>query len=222
MKHCLRFIFMGFLALANVLYAQPAINSGATTGSLTSTLTLRNLLIEARQLQRDAATGAGIDAAGTVLMRPGQTAATLDITAQAKSLTQSAAAHQQVLVLNGRRATIALRNSVPLRLVQTYVQNGVLVLVAGTVLMEAGTGFDATPRWDGRNSVELELAATQGLGAYHAQTASTATLLVMPLGEWVTVAQSEQDSGGTRSDPGGNARWTAQTGTEVQVRVTVR
>lgn len=200
MKSAIAFIFVAFMALAPVLYAQSAINSGVSKGASAATLPLRNLQIEVRQILRD-------DAA-----RPmGE-----------MSRSQATAARQQVLVLNGRRATIALRNTVPLRLVQTFVENGVMVVVPGTVWMEAGTGFEATPRWDGQDAVELELAAAQGKGSYHAYTASSSTLVVVPLGEWVTVAQGEQDTAGRQADRRGGAYWTGQSTTEVQVRVSLR
>lgn len=154
---------------------------------MVSTLPLRNLQIEVRHVQRD-------DSARAAGTAPDQTRAS------------ATTAHQQVLVLNGQRVRIALRNTVPLLLVQTFIHNGVMTVVSGTVLMEAGTGFEATPRWDCHNQVELELAASQGKGAYHGQTASTSTLLMLPLGEWITVAESAQDSAST----------------EVQVRVSVR
>lgn len=182
-------------------------------------LPLRNLQIEVRQRQREDTARAAVEAAGTLQIRPGQSTANLGITADGKTQAQTAMARQQVLVLNGRRATIALRNIMPLRLMQTYVQNGVMLMVPGTVLIETGTGFDATPRWDGQNLVELELTAAQGKGIYRAQTSSTATLLMVPLGEWITVAQSEQETASTRSGLDGNAAWTVQSGTEVQVRV---
>lgn len=206
MNRPLYLIFMGFMAVAPVLYAQQAINSGAQ-GTTISTLPLRNLQIEVRQVQRDDPARAAVEVAGSAQLRPEQYSASLGgLTAQDHSRPQATTDRQQVLVLNGQRANIALRNTAPLRLVQTFVHNGIMVVVPGTVLMESGTGFEATPRWDGHNQVELELSAAQGKGAYHAQTASTSTLLMMPLGEWVTVAESAQDSAST----------------EVQVRISVR
>lgn len=207
MKRKFGYFFMAFMALAPVLYAQTAIYSGASTGYQASTLPLRNLQIEVRQVQREEAARAAITSGGM---------------ARDKTRANAATAHQQVLVLNGQRASIALRNTTSLRLVQTFVHNGALVVVPGTVLMEAGTGFEATPRWDGQDQVELELAAAQGRGTYHGQTASTTTLLVLPLGEWVTVAETAHETSGTRAGLSGTDNWNTQTGTEVQIRVNVR
>ncbi len=185
---------MLFMALALAAYAQPATDSGVTSSSQNSNLPLRNLQIEVRQVSRDNASDAS-----------------------ANANTQ-----QQVLVLNGRRASIALRNSRPFRLVQSFVVNGVMTVVAGTVLIEAGTGFDATARWDGSDLVEIELAASQGQGRYHTQTASTSTLVVVPLNEWVTVAQSDDDSSGNQASTGSQSQWRRRSATEVQVRVNAR
>lgn len=218
-RSCILFLF--FLALARVLYAQDAISSGANTNSSDAVLPLRNLQIEVRQRQHEDSARAAVESTGTVRASPGRSTANIDITGQGTTRGQAAMAHQQVLVLNGRRATIALRNTLPLRLMQAYVRNGVLVLVPGTVLIETGTGFDATPRWDGQNLVELELAATQTQVTHRGQTSNAVTLLTVPLGEWITVAQSEQESTGTRSGLDGRADWSKQSGTEVQVRVSV-
>jgi hypothetical protein len=214
-------LFLSFLALARVLYAQDAINSGANTNLSDAVLPVRNLQIEVRQRQHEDSARAAVESAGTARISPGRSTANIDITAQGTTRGQAAMAHQQVLVLNGRRATIALRNTLPLRLMQAYVRNGVMVLVPGTVLIETGTGFDATPRWDGENQVELELTAFQGQGMHQTQTSSAATLLMVPLGEWITVAQTDQEAAGSRSGRDGSADWTAQSGTEVQVRVSV-
>ena len=150
---------------------------------------------------------------------------------------QSDNAVQQVLVLNGRSARINLGARTPMRVVQTFVRNGTLIAVPTTVVWESGTGFTATPRWDGSNTVELELGALQtsassamgdsagGMGSAGSvgrpTLQTTTSTLAVSLGEWTTVAQSDTDSDGHRSDVGGNARWATQASSEVQVRLTV-
>ena len=74
----------------------------------------------------------------------------------------------------------------------------------GTVLLEAGTGFSATPRWDGGALVELELSAQQALRSGSALPGTTATsgtssVLALPLDEWTTVGESEQSSQSSNS-----------------------
>lgn len=178
------------------------------------TLPLRNVHIEVRQvLQREPAPAGGV-VQGRVQAEPGAARVELTWAQGATAARQSQQADQRLLVLNGRRARIALRNSVPFRLVQTWVRNGVMTVVPGTVLLEAGTGFDATPQWDGGAQVTLALSAAQGQTGDHASGASTATLVVLPLGEWVTVAQSTELTQGDPTRP-------ASVQTEVQVRVTL-
>lgn len=215
-------IFMLFMPLALAAHAQTAINSRVNSGAVNATLPLRNLLIEVRQISQDEATDSTLRGNGQIRLSPGQSSAQLEAAAGDTTRARAADAQQQVLVLNGRRASIALRNSMPFRLVQTFVNNGVITVVPGTVLIEAGTGFDATARWDGNDQVELDLAASQGRGRYHTQTASTSTLLVLPLNEWVTVAQSDMDSSGNQTSIGGQTQWSRRNATEVQVRVNVR
>ena len=222
MKRQFALFFMLFMALALTVSAQQAIDLGVNSSSQSSNLPLRNLQIEVRQVSRDDASDASVSANGQVQLRAGQGSAQWEVAARDRALSREASTQQQVLVLNGRRASIALRNSRPFRLVQTFVVNGVMTAVAGTVLIEAGTGFDATARWDGGDLVELELAASQGQGRYHTQTASTSTLVVVPLNDWVTVAQSDDDSGGQQANTGTQSQWSRRSATEVQVRVNVR
>lgn len=190
-------------------------------------LPLRNLQIEVRQVQHEDSQRAGLESHGGVRVNPdGSVAVAGQVRAQDTQARQSGTAVQQVLVLNGRSAHIALRTDTPVRLMQTFARNGVLVFTQGTVLLQRGTGFRATPRWDGSDRVELEIAAQQALntsvaGAGQASS-STASVLVLPLGEWMTVAQSEQQTSDNRSGLGGTVTQASQTSTDVQVRLTVR
>lgn len=192
-------------------------------------LPLRNLQIEVRQVQHEDSQRAGLESHGGVRVKPDGSVA-VAVAGQLRTpdtqARQSGTAVQQVLVLNGRSAHIALRTDTPLRLMQTFVRNGVLVFTQGTVLLQRGTGFRATPRWDGSDRVELEIAAQQALngsvaGAGQASS-NTASVLVLPLGEWMTVAQSEQQTSDSRSGLGGTVTQASQTSTDVQVRLTVR
>ena len=219
-----------FSLFTPVCRAQAAINSIAN-----SPLPLRNVLIEVRQIQnRDAQTTA-LQSSGTVHAdSAGNLGVQGQIQARQGQQRQSDSAAQQVLVLNGRSARISLGSRTPMRVVQTFVRNGTLVAVPTTLIWEAGTGFTATPRWDGSNTVELELGAQQtnssnamgsaagGAGSLGRSTLQTTTsTLAVPLGTWVTVAKSDTDSDGQRNDLGGNARWATQATSEVQVRLTL-
>ena len=190
---------MAFMALAHVAHGQAAIDLEANKFLSASTLPQRNLLIEVRQVISSEADES-----------------------HARQRHDAVNSRQQVLVLNGRSARIGLRNSVPFRLVQTVFHNGTMVVVPGTVMLEAGTGFNALARWDGQAAVELAISATQSQGSYASQTTSTSTVLIVGLGDWVTVAQSDQQSMGASTD-GARFDNSEQTrGTQVQVRVTVR
>lgn len=189
---------MLFWLPALVAIAQPTIHSIVNDAQLP----LRNIQIEVRQVQ-----------SGTQETRNRQSQ-------------RSSTAQQHVLVINGRSATIALRSSTPFRLMQTRFRNGTPFLVPGVVLLDATTGFSATPRWDGSNMAELELAASQagnslGRGGVVASSNTSSTVLV-PLGEWVTVAESDVNSLTNRSDWGGQGVEAAQQASELQVRLSVR
>ncbi|APW44449.1 hypothetical protein RS694_19285 [Rhodoferax saidenbachensis] len=190
---------------------------------------LRNLQIEVRQVQsgesqRNEAGSAG----GVQIDSQGQVAVQGTLRLQQRQSQQSSSASQLVLVLNGRSARIALGTVWPLRVFQTWLRDGRLVTTQGTLLIQAGTGFSATPRWDGSDVVELEIAAQQAPGnAANAvgalqNNSSTTSVVVVPLGEWSTVAQSEQSSQDQQSGLAGGARVSTQSRTDVQVRVTAR
>lgn len=193
--------------LAPVAFAQAAPDLIAKQAPLP----LRNLLIEVRQMQSDDSQRAGVELGnrGGVQMNQSRT---------------SGSATQQALVLNGRPVRLGLQTTTPIRLLQGFVRNGRVVTTVGTVLLEAGTGFSATPRWDGGTLVELELAAQQALpsnppGLTQAGTSST---LALPLDSWTTVGESEQNSQSSGRSLTGAQQQSGQTRTEVQVRITVR
>ena len=102
-----------------------------------------------------------------------------------------------------------------------------MVVTQSVVFLEAGTGFLATPRWDGAELVELSIAAQQALpnasritGA--TSTASTESVLLVPLGQWTPIAQSDLSASNDTQSLGGNSASAMQSSTEVQVRITVR
>jgi len=214
-------IAMAFALPAPVVTAQTAINSIANSAALP----LRNLQLEVRQLQNDDRQRSGTEGGATVQIGPqGQVGLQGQLQVQQRQVRQSGSAQQQVLVLNGRSARVSLGAVVPLRVLQTVVRNGQLLQTQGSVLLETGTGFTATPRWDGLGQVELEIAAQQMLGGPGAlpgamATAGAVSVVVVPLGEWTTVAQSEQADTSSRTGTPGSASSSALTRTELQVRV---
>lgn len=219
--------FICFWPLARMVPAQPAMESIASTQSLP----LRNLLIEVRQVQSgsaqqsDMATGGGLR-----IGDDGQLSVQGQLLSRQRQSQQGATAMQQVMVLNGRTAQIALRGTQPLRILQSFVRNGRVIVSQGVAFIEAGTGFMATPRWEGAERVELSIAAEQSIpqsggtrsipGAH--STASTQSVMDVPLNQWTTIAQSELSENNDSQSPGRNNASAMQSSTEVQVRITVR
>jgi hypothetical protein len=191
-------------------------------------LPLRNLQIEVRQVQSDNRENASAGAQGGVQINGnGQVSLNGQVQIQQRSQTQSGSSNQFALVLNGRSTRIALGSTVPLRVYQTYVRNGQRILAEGNVLLEANTGFSATPRWSGADTVELEVAAQQTLASAPQSgglnpNASVGSVLVLPLNEWSTIARSEQSDNTQDRSLLGSGSSARQTAVEVQVRVTVR
>ena len=229
MKHPACLFCLALLAVAPMIHAQtglrtdpPQETGSGGLGNAAPSLPLRNLQIEVRQVQQDSTSRENVDAAAAVRLQPGQSGASLGINAQSNQRGRSGSSQQLVLVLNGRPAAIVLGNSVPLRVFQTRMRNGVLRAVPGTVWLEAGTGFDAVARWEGGGMVDLEVAAMQARGTPPRQTSAASTSLMVPLGEWVTVAESDQDVSNDQSGPGGYRRSSGQSQLKVQVRVSLR
>jgi hypothetical protein len=188
-------------------------------------LPLRNLLIEVRQDDGSSRTDERLGAGVTARAEAGHSQVEIGIEARSRSSERSSRTQQQALVLNGRPTSIVLGNAVPLRLRQLVTQGGVRRLVAGTVWVQAGTGFTATPSWDGGDMVYLALAATQARQAL-GPSASTTTTLMLPLDQWTTVAESEEalDDQQRRLSIGAGGRETRSGSSRlrVQVRVSVR
>lgn len=212
MKRRYTLIYASFMPLALMNIARAAPDLGAKVDALP----LRNLMVEVRQVQSNdtRAAGVGVDANGRLTGQAGQTQ-------------NNASATQQILVLNGRTARIALQTTTPLRLRQTVVRGGQVLVIQGTVLLEAGTGFSATPRWDGGEAVELELAAQQAVQSANAPlgaqaNASTSSVVRLPLNVWSTVGESDQSSQNDQSGLSGVQNTSDRRRTEVQVRISLR
>ncbi|MDP3701049.1 MAG: hypothetical protein Q8R72_09110 [Hylemonella sp.] len=214
-----RTLTLALLALASALYAQTAPMTAPPP------LPMRNVLIELRQDDGDSNSRERVAADVNARVQPGRTEAEVAIDARSRQSERSGRTQQQVLVLNGRPVAIALGVSVPLRLRQLVTQGGVRRSVPGTVWLQAGTGFTATPVWQGADTVYLELAATQGrqpLGP----SASTTTTLLLPLDEWMTVADSDdaqdQQQNAVGLAGGGRDQNSTSRRLRVQVRVSLR
>lgn len=180
---------------------------------------MRNLQIEVRQVRNNVLSQSALGAQGGVTLQPGRSGANVNITAQDNQRSDSRDLVQRVLVLNGRNVNINLGNSQPLRLVQARQ--------AGTVFIDANSGFSARPLWYGGDSVELELAAGQSSRsgtspAAPLSSSSVNTSLSVRLGEWVTVAESDDASAGSSSGITDSRQSNRRDGLRVEVRLSVR
>lgn len=218
----LRRFFLPFLMLlAHALQAQPAGHSNANPDPLP----MRNLQIEVRQLRGSDQGQQALGAQGGVLLQPGHSGATVNIAAQNSQRSDARDLVQRVLVLNGRPVTIHLGNTTPLRLTQALVQNGVLRYLGSTVLIDTNSGFSARPVWRGGSSVELELAAVQsrpGTAGAMPSSSSASTSLALPLGEWVSVAHSDDMATASSSGLAGAGQTSGREALTVEVQVSVR
>ncbi len=205
-----------------VVAAMPAAWSQSMPGA--DQLPLRNLQIEVRQLRESNQSQSQMGASGAVVLQPGQSGGRVNVTAGNSQRSDSGDLVQRVLVLNGRGANIMLGNSVPLRLLQGFMRDGVVRTTSSTVLIDANSGFSARPLWRGDHMAELELSAMQSnrnAAVLPAQT-SVVTTLVLPLNEWVTVAQSDDAISGSSSGSWSSGQSAARSALTIQVRMTAR
>ena len=216
---CLRWLLMPLLLAGGVCPAQ------SPDGRVAEPLPLRNLLIEVVQEDQTQGSDERLDAQAAGHAEPGRVDGRITLGVHSRQRRQIGHAQQQVLVLNGRAAVIVLRNSVALRWRQTRMRNGVRVSVPGTVWLQADTGFTALPIWEGGDSVQLSLAASQGRAPLQA-SGHADTTLVLPLGEWTTVAESDESLDDRQRDAslsgGGHARQEHSRRLKIKIRVQLR
>jgi len=206
---------MQFMLAPAWLMAQPASNPNPSPEALP----MRNLQIEVRQAGSSLRSQSALGAQGGIVLQPGRSGINANVTAQDSQRSDTRDLVQRILVLNGRNANINLGNSQPLRLVQGRQ--------AATVFIDANSGFSARPVWYGGDSVELELAAGQASRAGSSPMAplsssSTSTSLSVRLGEWVTVAESDDAGSGNSSGIADSRQSTRRDGMRVEVRLSVR
>jgi len=158
-------------------------------------LPLRNLLVELRwtEARQQAAqhmagqggvvvgTAGGVDVQGRVVARAG-------------SRDEGAQVQQRLTVLNGGRAGVQLGEQVPLQWLEVALTPRGPVGVLRQGWAESGTRFEVRPQWPG-GSAPVTVEVMHGAGGENAFTT-----LQLPLGEWVTVAQS---AGSQRSEASG-------------------
>lgn len=182
-------------------------------------LPLRNLQIEVRQQQSGSGSQSGVSGSGAIVLQPGNSGGQFGISGGSSTRQEVRNLSQMMLVLNGRPTQMSLGNAVPLRLVQTFVVNGQTRVVPGTVMVEANSGFSARPVWRGGDSVELEIGTAL---ARQGQSASAASTIVAPIGEWFTLAES-MDAGDFRgSGTLSQGQSSSQGSLKVQLRISVR
>lgn len=177
-------------------------------------LPLKNLLIEVRQTQQQDSQSQGINVLGGMPL-------------QSNSRSLDARSTQQSLVLNGRPVRLLSGNSTPWALYQSYLRNGVIVVLPSTVWVQSGTGFMASPRWSGDGFVELEIQAQSDLGNRGAlpnqpiAQQSAASQVSVPLNEWTTIARSDTGQDSQQSGIGQMRNSQSQGSTALQVRISV-
>ena len=176
-----------------------------------NSLPLRNLLVELRQTDELSAAGqsAGVSGGAVVIGSDGQVGANVGIGAQARSRDASRDMVQQLRVLNGGQASVRLARSMPLQFLHVVRSPQGTQVMPATLWTDVGSGFAVRPRWPGGQApVTVEVSAESGSiggsmsgGATgsSAQRQMLLTTVQLPLGEWVTIASSDESASDRRS-----------------------
>lgn len=180
--------------------------ASAAAQSQATKLPLRNLLVELRQ--GDAASldvsAAGVQQGAVVVGSDGRASGRAGVGAEARSRSASGQSVQQVTVLNGGRAALRMGTSQPVHWVQIgWTPQGPAVVGIGSVWVDTGRGVVVQPRWPGGDApvtVEVEADSSTPTAAGGTAGSRTLTTLALPLGDWVTVA--ETSDAGMRSERG--------------------
>jgi opacity protein-like surface antigen len=153
-----------------------------------------NLRIEWRWVETSRAATQGLDGHGGVSVGTGGVRdGGGSVTLRAQSRTQDNEVLQQMLVMNGGRASLRLAHDEP----RTWVELFSTSRGSGAVLrqgwVESGRGVELRPRWRGGDMLDVELAADMATSPDEAQAVrreSLVTELRLRFGEWATVARS--------------------------------
>lgn len=202
------------LSRRSALLAFTSLFAASAQAQNTAPLPMKNLLIEVRQTQQQDTQTQGVNVLGG------------GMPLQSSTRSSDARSTQQSLVLNGRPVRLMSGSSSPWALYQSYLRNGVIVVLPSTVWVQSGTGFMATPRWSGDGFVELELQAQSDLGNRNALPGqatqqSSASQVLVPLNEWTTIARSDSGQDSQQSDIGRMRNSQTQGSSALQVRISV-
>lgn len=221
---------------------------GTTQAQAPGEIVARNLLIELRQVDERSseAGGVAVERGGVVLRSDGRSSVGLGGSAQVRSSRGAMSSVQQVRVLSGMSASVRLGQSVPLQLWQTWLSPQGVQMGPTTVFVEAGQGFAVRPRWPGGAApvtVEVMSESSQfaqpGMGSRWeravaetraargeapppgtVESSRVLTTLAVPLGQWVTLAESGTST--VREEHGllSTGQLDATRGLRVEMRVT--
>jgi hypothetical protein len=213
-------VFMPFGALAQTGSAQGAPKSIVSQAQANpAVLPLRNLQIEIRQTGSDASERSSVDAQGRVILQSGNSRGAGAVSIDQNRATQSRSLQQQASVLNGRSVSFTLGQTVPLRVVQVLNYKDALHFVPTTVLLERNSGFTARPLWYGEEVAEVEISTALAQGA---RQSNVKTTLPIQMGEWITIAQTEDTQSSQTSGVLSRSSEQGQSSLRVEMRVTVR
>jgi len=153
-----------------------------------------NLRIEWRWVETQRAAAQGMDARGGVVVGTGGVRdAGGSVTLRAQGRTQDSEVLQQMLVMNGGRASLRLSQGEPSTWIELLATSHGAAAVLRQGWVESGRGVDVRPRWRGGDMLDVDISADMATAPDDQQVTrreSLGTELRVRIGEWATVARS--------------------------------
>lgn len=192
-----------------------------------SALPRRNLRVEVRQTGSTAAADSHYGANARIVLQPGNSGGSIDLHGTDSSGRRSRQFAQQALVLNGHQLRFTIGNTQALRVIQTvYTHHSGIATVPGTVFIQRNSGFYARPTWHGGQSAEVEITAMLDnsdpyrVHRLEQETATATTAVSLPLGQWVTIAESLDRQNDRQRGTLHRSRHSRADSMQIQMRIT--
>lgn len=192
-----------------------------------SALPRRNLRVEVRQTGSTAAADSHYGANARIVLQPGNSGGSIDLHGTDSSGRRSRQFAQQALVLNGHQLRFTIGNTQALRVIQTvYTRHSGIATAPGTVFIQRNSGFYARPTWHGGQSAEVEITAMLDnsdpyrVHRLEQETATATTAVSLPLGQWVTIAESLDRQNDRQRGTLHRSRHSRTDSMQIQMRIT--
>lgn len=187
----------------------------------------RNLRVEVRQTGNSTSSDSHYGAEAHIILQPGNSGGSIGLHGANNKGRHKRQFAQQALVLNGHRLRFTIGNTQALRIIQTiHTRHSGVATAPSTVFIQRNSGFFARPTWHGHQTAEVEITAMLDhsdpyrVRRLEKETASASTFISLPLGQWVTIAESLDTQSDHQRGTLHRSRHSHTGSTQIQMRIT--